>query len=123
MGEGASRSRGTQPAGLTAGGWGIGVGGWCLHYQPLSPIPDPLVLGGDSRVGSALACWSSLHCPRLAGRPARRVLFPVDVINSSFVSGILARRSESVNQALVVFANNANAVDSILVALVTCSMR
>src|SRR6266545_3488156 len=33
-----------------------------------------------TRMGSARACWSSSHSPRLAGRPARRVLFLVNVV-------------------------------------------
>ena len=54
---------------------GVGSG-----LQPLTPNSQLLVLGGDSGVGSALACWSSFHYPRLAERPARRVLFPVDIV-------------------------------------------
>ena len=56
------------------GYWGFGL------IQPPIPITHHPTFGGNSGVASALTCWSSFHSPRLAGCPARRVLFTVGVV-------------------------------------------
>jgi len=53
---------------------------WQLSNEQRTTDNWPFSFGGDSGVASARACWSSSHSPRLAGCPARRVLFTVGVV-------------------------------------------
>ena len=55
---------------------GLEVRGWRLVFAlpTPNPYPQPLVLGGDSGGAFGAGPPSSLHYPRLAGCPARRLL-------------------------------------------------
>jgi hypothetical protein len=54
--------------------------------------------GGNSGVASARACWSSSHSPRLAGCPARRVLFTVNVVRYQLVYELYHAGKRNVNE-------------------------